>query len=71
MAIKFRRVKEDDKRFGYKAGDIVVVETNYDWDPKKCICIGKLEIRNDHSFYNESLERIEAQDLRDAKAHGE
>ena len=38
MAIKFRRVKKDDSHFGYKAGDIVVVETNNDWDSDKCVC---------------------------------
>jgi hypothetical protein len=42
--IKFRRVKEDDLICDLKAGDIVVVDENYDWDPDKCILIGKVII---------------------------
>nr|BFD64945.1 hypothetical protein BdHM001_36260 [Bdellovibrio sp. HM001] len=63
--IGFRRVKKDDERFGLKAGDIVVVDTNYDWDHEKVICIGKLEVRNNHSLYKECLEPITIQELRD------
>ena len=63
MAIKFKKLKKDDESLGYKKGDIVVVETNYDWDPEKCICIGKLIPRNDHSFYNYQLESVDRQEL--------
>ena len=63
MGIKFKKVKKDDESFNLKAGDIVVVETNYDWDPEKCICIGKLEIRNNHSLYEECLESITKEEL--------
>lgn len=64
--IKFRKLKENDERFGFKKGDIVVVETDYDWDPDKVICIGKLEIRNDNSFYKEQLEPVTAEELNEA-----
>ena len=63
--IEFKRLLNDDKQFGYKKGDIVVVDTNYDWDPDKVICVGKLQVRNDHSFYRESLEDVDEQELAD------
>lgn len=65
--IKFRRMKKDDPRFDLKKGDIVVVETNYDWDPDKCICIGKLVIHNDHSLYNEQIEVVHKDELVELK----
>lgn len=61
--IQFKRITKDDPRFNLKKGDIVAVETNYEWDDEKCICIGKLEIHNDHSLYNESLEDISVHEL--------
>lgn len=68
MGLKFMKVKEDDKRFGYKAGDVVLVETNFDWDPDKVICVGKLTPRNDHSFYRENLEKITQEELLSLRA---
>jgi hypothetical protein len=67
--IKFKRVKEDDLICDLKAGDIVVVDENYDWDPDKCILIGKVIIDNEHSMYKEELEPIEKQELVDARGH--
>ena len=63
MSIKFKRVKEDDPRFGHKAGDIVIVETNYDWDPEKVICVGEFKPRGDHSFYKHELEAVTHEEL--------
>lgn len=61
--IKFRRMREDDTCFGHKKGEIVVIETNFDWDPEKVICIGKLIPHNDHSFYTGQLDLVTYEEL--------
>lgn len=58
MSLQFRKLKEDDEQFGHKAGDIVLVETEYDWDPEKVEIVAKLVPRNDHSFYKSQLSTI-------------
>ena len=65
MSIKFKRLKEDDERFGHKKGDIVIVETNYDWDPEKVDCLAKVTPWNDHSFYKSQLESVKPEEIMD------
>lgn len=62
--LKIKRLKEDDDRFGHKKGDLVLVETKYDWDPEKCICIGTIIIDNEHSFYNDELISVTDEEIK-------
>lgn len=62
--LKLYRMKEDDSRFELKKNDIVLVETNYDWDPDKVICVGVLQIKNDNSLYKHQIKKISNDELR-------
>lgn len=62
--LKLFKMKKDDVRFGLKENDIVLVETDYDWDPEKVICVGVLQIKNDNSLYKHQLKKISDDELR-------
>jgi hypothetical protein len=58
MKLEVKRLKKDDPSFGFKKGDYVLVDTDYSWDKQKCICVAKLSVRNDHSFYLNQLDSV-------------
>lgn len=57
--IKIMKHKNGDKSLKIKKGQMVVVETNYGWDPEKVILVGKLIKIKDRSEYKSSLENCE------------
>lgn len=62
MKLALRQLKEDDESFGYKAGDVFVVDLEYDWDSEKVECIAKIAITNEgagHSFYKSQLQSVD------------
>lgn len=67
MKLAIRRVTKDNERIGVKAGDILLVDLNYEWDPKKVevLTVLKRGSSPEMSEYKEVLTRVSAQQLRD------
>lgn len=62
MKLQFKVLKEDDERFGCFAGDIVVINADYDWDPDKVEGLFNVTkgIKLENSFYKSQLKPFKA-----------
>lgn len=67
MKLKLAKMKEDDARFELKKGDIVLIDTDYDWDNDKAVCVGVLSIRNQNAVYKDQVELLEADQVMELK----
>lgn len=67
MKLAVRRATNNDVRMGVKAGDILLVDLNYEWDPEKVEVLSVLKRGSspEMSQYKEALTRVSAQELRD------
>lgn len=67
MRLAVRRAKEDDERMGVKAGDILLVDLEYDWDPEKVEVLTVLKKGSSPSMseYKSSLMKVTANELRE------
>lgn len=59
MKITIRELKEDDELLDAKAGDLLLVDLQYDWDPEKVIVMAVLKRGSDPSCsaYKSSLKK--------------
>lgn len=63
MKLKLARLAEDDEGFGFKKGDLVLVDWDYDDDEKVC---GLFRLPNkllSNAFYKSQLDFIEEWDF--------
>lgn len=67
MKLAVRRVLKDDPDSGLKAGEMVLVDLDYGWDPEKVILLTRLAPNSDicRSQYKSALARVRPRELRD------
>lgn len=67
MRLAVRRAKQDDERMGVKAGDILLVDLNYDYDDEKVevLTVLKRGSSPEMSEYKTSLMKVTATQLRE------
>lgn len=64
MKLKIAKICSNDKRFGFKVGDLVLIDTDYDWDPEKVIGVFRLPKKIlSNSFYKTQIEVLTEEEV--------